>query len=59
MTWRVRVTAEIDDTIEVDLPADATDEEVIEAAHADWSFVEASSWGESIIDRPEEGEEDA
>lgn len=53
-TWKVRLTAEIDDEMEVE--AD-TEEEAIENAHRDWSFVEASSWGEEIIDRPEDEDE--
>lgn len=56
--WVVRVSAVIDDDMEVELDDGATEEEAIEAAHADWRFVEASQWTEKIIDRPDQEEED-
>ena len=49
-TWKVRVSAVIEDDMEVEAE---TEEEAIENAHRDWSFVEASQWAEEIIDRPE------
>lgn len=48
-TWRVRVTADIADELEVELE-DATEEDAIEAALADWSFVEASNWGAEVVE---------
>jgi len=51
MRAMVRIKAEIDDTVEVDVDDDASDDEIIKAAHDDWSFVEASSWSEEILER--------
>lgn len=45
--WHIRVTGEIDDTTEVDAE---TEDEAIESALDDWSFVEASSWDAKVID---------
>jgi hypothetical protein len=53
-TWIVRVEAVISDEMEVE--AD-TEEEAIENAHDDWSFVEASQWTETVLKRPEEDDE--
>ena len=49
-TWIIRVEAIISDEMEVE--AD-TEEEAIENAHADWSFVEASQWHERVLKRPD------
>lgn len=56
-TWKVRVMAVIDDDMEIELDDGATEEEAITAAHAEWSFVEASQWSEQIIDRPDDDDE--
>ncbi len=42
----VRLTAEIDDDVEVEADSE---EEAIQLAHDGWSFVEASSWSEEIV----------
>lgn len=52
--WTVRVSAVISDEMTVEAE---TEEEAIENAHADWSFVEASEWTEEIIERPDEEDE--
>jgi hypothetical protein len=51
MKYVVRVTAEINDEIEVEADSD---EEAIGAAFEGWSFVEASSWWGEIVSRERE-----
>lgn len=53
--WQVRLTARIDDTMYVEA---SSEEEAIENAERDWSFVEASEWEATVIDRPEEDTDD-
>ena len=50
-TWVVRLRAEIDDEMEVEADSE---EQAIENAHCDWSFVEGKNWSEEIVSRPEE-----
>jgi hypothetical protein len=57
-TWVVRVSAVIEDDMEIELDDGATEEEAITAAHAEWSFVEASQWTERILKRPDRDVED-
>lgn len=52
-TWKIRVKAIIDDEMEVEAE---TEEQAIEAAHQDWSFTEAHSWEEEVLERPEDEE---
>lgn len=51
-TWRIRMTATIEDELEVEAE---TEEDAIAAAEADWVFVEAHSWETEVISSPEEG----
>jgi len=39
--WKVRMTAVIDDELEIEAE---TEQEAIEAADQDWTFIEASQW---------------
>ena len=58
MKWKVRVQAIIDDEMEVEGDEIGTEEQAIEAAHADWRFVEAHSWEAEVTERPDEREDD-
>lgn len=49
-TWKLKLTATIEDEIEVEAE---TEEEAINNALRDWSFVEASDWETEVIDGPE------
>jgi hypothetical protein len=49
--WTVRVSAEINDDIEVEAE---TEDEAKEEALANWRFCEASSWKAEIMSAPEE-----
>lgn len=55
MTWHVRLSARIQDDMYVEADSE---EEAIERAHADWSFVEASDWEAEVVSGPAEDDED-
>lgn len=52
--WVIRVSAVIEDDMEVEADSE---EEAIESAHEQWSFVEASQWTERVISRPEDDDD--
>lgn len=58
MKWKVRVKAIVEDDLEVEGDEIETEEQAIEAAHADWTFVEAHSWEAEVIEAPQRLEGD-
>lgn len=50
-TWMVRLTAAIDDEMEVEAE---TEEEAIANAQKDWSFTEASDWEVASVEEVED-----
>ena len=50
---KVRIQARIDDEVEVEHDEGASDEEIIDLASQDWSFVEGKEFTSEIVDRDE------